>query len=190
VALLSRYVTRIRHRAVLPYLRGDVLDLGCGYATTVSLLADGQHYVGIEANPLGVAYLRSHLPGHRFEVRDLDREQLALGDSRFDTILLLAVIEHLSHPLCALRQVPSLLTREGHLLITTPSRLGDRVLRLGVRLGLFHREGVGLHHSVYGAPGIGLLLEQAGLMLAQRRTFLLGANQLFVCKVRDRQGDA
>jgi hypothetical protein len=75
------------------------------------------------------------------------------------------------------------------LLITTPSHWGDKVLRIGVRLGLFHPDGVTDHQAVYGKAQMENLLENTGLCLAQSHTFLFGTNQLFVCQRVDSQCD-
>ena len=48
--LLTEYLRRKRHAMVEPYLRGDVLDVGCGNAAMSLALDDVQHYVGVDFN--------------------------------------------------------------------------------------------------------------------------------------------
>ena len=46
--LFSNYLRQQRFKAIAPYIKGDVLDLGCGLANILSYLPSGQVYVGIE----------------------------------------------------------------------------------------------------------------------------------------------
>lgn len=185
MALLSDYLIARRHAIVRPYLRGRVLDLGCGRAEATSMLAPGQRYVGIEVDRAHVSHLREQFPEREFHTRDLNRDHLALGERHFDTIVLLAVIEHLERPLWLLSEVRAYMDVDSFLLITTPSRRGDHMLRVGVRLGLFHPHGIGAHRGIYERSEMESLLTEAGLRLVRTQLFSFGANQLFVCRTAE-----
>ena len=123
--LMTDYLRRRRNELVSRYIRGDVLDIGCGLGTIIPFLDAGQRYVGIEINQEFVAYLNPRFPQRKFYNCNVDEEPLELGDERFDTVLLVAVIEHLAHPEKALAEIQKYLLPSGSLVITTPPS-GDR----------------------------------------------------------------
>lgn len=183
--LLSGFLTRQRFQAVSAYIRGDVLDIGCGYGKVLSLLPPGISYTGVDSGPEIIQYLQKTYPGHEFYLLDLDKGELQL-DQRFDTILMLAVVEHLSQPQKALCQALEHLKADGCLLITTPSPFGDRIHRLGARLGLFSQFAADDHETIFTQASLRRLLENCGIQIDRYRRFLLGGNQLFVCSQRRR----
>lgn len=111
----------------------------------------------------------------------MDKDELAL-ERQFDTILLLAVIEHLKNPDRILSQIPRYLKPDGKLLITTPSPMGDVIHTIGARIGLFSMEAVQGHESIFTCDALRACLERDGLDVIYYKSFLLGGNQLFVCK--------
>lgn len=183
---LSGFLQRQRFKAISPYLCGDVLDLGCSDARSLRLLRRDQAYVGIERHPAQVDWLKEHHRDYEFHRRDLDKDELAPG-RQFDTILMVAVIEHLENPDRILSQIPFYLSPGGKLVITTPSPLGDKIHRIGSRVGLFHMDAVRDHKSIYTYPKLEARLERNGLRVVRYRSFLLGGNQLFVCEARQQQ---
>lgn len=48
--LLTAYLHRKRVEVVKPYLKGDVLDIGCGSTTVVRYLGKNQHYIGVDVD--------------------------------------------------------------------------------------------------------------------------------------------
>lgn len=179
--LLSDYARQQRLNAVLPFVRGDVLDLGCGWLHLPDHLAEEQSYVGIDALPAAVEYNVQRYPARMFYQCDLDTEPLDLGGCRFDVVTMVALLEHLRSPERILCQIPSLLAPGGLLLITTPSPLGDVVHRLGSRLRLFYPEAHVCHVKIYGRRELEDLIVRCGYHVQHFRTFLAGMNQLLVC---------
>lgn len=186
--LLSETVRRRRFQAVVPHIRGDVLDLGCGHAGILAHLAPDQTYVGVEGHPEIFAWLQAHHPERRFFQRDLDSDRLDIPD-RFDTVLMLAIVEHLRDPGHLLRQVPARLKDGGRAVITTPTPLGGRVHEIGARMGLLYREAVDEHERMYDLPALEPLLSACGLVVVEYRRFLFGLNQLLIgaAKPRDEE---
>jgi SAM-dependent methyltransferase len=179
-AVFSPFLQRLRFNTIQPFLVGDILDLGCGRAKITAYLQTDQRYVGVESTPQSMRYLRSHFPQHQFYMYDLDRDILEVP-GQFDTILLVAVLEHLANPDNLMGQVPALLQPGGNLVITTPSPLGDRVHRLGARFNLFSRAAVEDHEIIYTPATLEQLLAHHHFKLARYRPFLMGGNQLFIC---------
>lgn len=179
--LLSPYLQTRRFQAVKPYLIGDVLDLGCGRAELLNWLEPEQSYFGVEGEEDRVADLKAMFSEHTFLACDLDLDRLDI-DKQFDTITMIAVIEHLTNPSNLLRQVPELLRKHGRLVITTPSPLGDRIHQVGARLGLFSMIAVEDHSQIYSPVSLSALLSQFEFEIVRFQRFLWGGNQLFVCK--------
>ena len=181
--LLTDYLMRRRNELVSRYIRGDVLDIGCGLGTIIPFLDAGQRYVGIEISQEFVAYLSPRFPQREFYNCNVDEEPLELGDERFDTVLLVAVIEHLAHPEKALAEIQKYLLPGGSLVITTPTLWGQRIHRLGARLGIFHPHAAAEHVRAYNYAAMRDLVSRVGLEIMERRRFEMGFNQLFICRV-------
>lgn len=181
--LLSEFLTQQRFRAVMAYLHGNILDLGCGYGRILPLLPAGTTYVGVDGGPEILQYLRKTYPKHQFHLIDLDKDTFQLGE-QFDTILMLAVVEHLTQPQQVLCQARDHLKPDGRLLITTPTSIGDQLHRLGARFGLFSQFAAEDHEMIFNRDSLQPLLAGCGLQIDHYRKFLLGGNQLFICSRR------
>jgi len=178
--LLTGYLHRKRSAAIQRYLNGDILDIGCGPAIVAQWLDSTQRYVGVEMQPEWMTYLRWKFPQHTFIQRDVDREPLSLGNSEFDTVLMVAVIEHLSAPERVITEVRNHMKPGSRLVITTPTVLGSAIHRGGARLGLFAHEAVADHKCVYGGKSLSDLLRRCRMDVVRHTFFELGANQLCV----------
>jgi hypothetical protein len=66
--------------------------------------------------------------------------------------------------------------------MTTPSPFGDKIHRAGARLGLFSKDAVEEHQTIFSHQMMVELLTPAGLAVEGYRRFLLGGNQLFICR--------
>ncbi len=166
-----------------PWVRGAVLDLGCGPINIREIVGPGQTYVGVEGDPATLAWLKSRFPEHRFQACNLEREALDL-DRRFDTILMLAILEHLEDPGFLLKQLPQYLEPDGRVIATTPTPVGGRIHGIGARFGVFYREALEEHKAFYGARGLERLFAAHGMQIVQYRKFLFGGNQLAVARAQ------
>jgi 2-polyprenyl-3-methyl-5-hydroxy-6-metoxy-1,4-benzoquinol methylase len=178
--LFSHFLTRQRLRQALPYLKGSILDIGCGRANVLEYIAPEQAYVGVDRDENIYQWLLKNHPEREFHQMNVAKQNLNLG-RKFDTILMLAVIEHLTQPQKALRQASAHLNPGGKLLITTPSPLGDRIHRFGARFRLFSPLAVKDHETIFTRESLQTLLSECGLRLEKYQQFLLGGNQLFIC---------
>ena len=178
--LLTEYVRRRRYAAIQPFIQGAVLDIGCGIAVTALSLEAAHRYVGVDVNAALVVDMRRRFPQYEFHCCDVDREPLPVGDQRFNTVLLVAVLEHLTNPGWVLEQVADCLHPAGRLVITTPTPLGLRLHRWGARLGLFHPHAAEEHQRAYERRALETLLAAHGFRVVLYRRFELGANQLVV----------
>jgi 2-polyprenyl-3-methyl-5-hydroxy-6-metoxy-1,4-benzoquinol methylase len=148
------------------------LDCGCGVGHWASRVAS-QNYVGFDIDPESLELARRAFPQHTF------RSEMPSG-ADFDTVLLLAVIEHVADPVGFIRRVSSLLVDGGRVVLTTPRPSFEWIHTLGAKLGLFSAEASEEHEELLDHRAIERLAQNSGLELAVFERFLGGANQLAV----------
>jgi 2-polyprenyl-3-methyl-5-hydroxy-6-metoxy-1,4-benzoquinol methylase len=168
---LSPWLRRARMQSVQPYLQGRVLDFGCGSGELTRFCSPDQYY-GVDADVDILAVASQKFPSYQFG-RDF------LDQGAFDTIVLLAVIEHLTGPVSWLAQFKGILNPFGQLLLTTPHPRVDGIHTLGAKLGLFSAHANEEHEELFDKQKMAALAEVAGLKLLAYKPFLFGANQLF-----------
>lgn len=166
LGLTSSKVERLR--AVTPWLKGRVLDIGCGDNELVRLYGHG---VGVDVYDWGGGALI--LP---------DCARLPFSDNSFGTITILAALNHIPNREEVLQEARRLLAEDGRLLITminpVISYIGHRFLwwwsedkERGMEPG-----------EVYGFWNKDLisLVERAEFKLLLHKRFVYGLNNLFV----------
>jgi 2-polyprenyl-3-methyl-5-hydroxy-6-metoxy-1,4-benzoquinol methylase len=171
------------------YLRGTVLDIGCGPADITQYLPNQSiKYVGVDVNKKEIEALKQSKPAFDFFWVDVDKENLPLEASkyRFNTVLLLAVIEHLKYPDKLLEEVKNLMTDDGRLIISTSTPTGEIVHNMLAIFGLTSAEAVREHktaaHSSYSFKQLCNLILKCGFEIETYKHFELGLNQIIVFK--------
>jgi 2-polyprenyl-3-methyl-5-hydroxy-6-metoxy-1,4-benzoquinol methylase len=173
--LLSPFLQSQRLAAARPHISGAVLDIGCGNGALAEYCStDGYYGFDIDAETVEVA--RAGHPGYRFETRMPD------ADMAFDTISSLAVIEHLSDPGGSLQAWAAYLKPGGKMVLTTPLPALEWAHELGAKVGLFSHDAAEEHEVLIDRPALEKMLAVKSLRIDQYRTFLGGANQLFILK--------
>ena len=178
-AILSSFLQQQRLKAALPHINGTVLDLGCGFGEITELVPES-NYVGVDGHPKIVEWLKVNHPGYEFHHYDLDHDQLSLP-KQFDTIIMLAVIEHLKYPDNILSQIPNLLNDSGIFIMTTPTPIGNTLHQIGASVGLFSKLAAEDHEIIFTRQIMEPYLSRNGLLIKNYRQFLLGSNQIFIC---------
>ncbi|MTA64883.1 MAG: methyltransferase, partial [Actinobacteria bacterium] len=85
-----------RYAKVLPYLRGSLLEVGCGTSPLVhDFRSSFTSYTGCDLDAELIERLSDRYPEATYEAVDLDHQDLPRDWVSFDTILATAVIEHL-----------------------------------------------------------------------------------------------
>ena len=181
MGLLTPYLTKARMSKISPYIRGDVLDLGCGSWGRSAVLeehrAKVRSYTGIEYAAGSVELLRKNYPESTFYTRNLDREPLNL-DKKFDCILMIALIEHLFNQQHVMSEVAEALKPGGVIVMTTPTPFGNDVVhRIGGGIGLFAKAAVDDHIVIYNRHRFGIMAKEVGLVIKEYSTFQLMCNQ-------------
>ena len=157
-----------RLRAVLPHIRGRLLDIGAGPNTLVIRYGNGE---GVDVHPWGGG------------VRVVeDTSKLDYPDASFDTITFVACLNHIPYREAALREARRLVRPEGRLIITmidpVLGGIGHALwwygedkdrggMKEGERGGLWNRE-------------ITDLAAAAGFTLELHQRFVYGMNNLYV----------
>ena len=177
--LLSPFLRARRIKAVKRHIRGTVLDMGCG-AGFLADFVDPENYVGFDPDPESLEAARQRNPCHSF------RNLLPSPEDRFDSIVALAVIEHLTDPgeflvAMAARLDPG---KGSRIILTTPHPWFERAYKIGAALGFFSRQADEEHQKLLDLTAMELLAARSGLRISLYRRFLLGANQLFILERR------
>jgi len=116
----------------------DVLDVGCGFATTSQYIQQrGNRVVGIESNADAVAVARTRIG----EVIESDLQNVPSG--KFDTIIFADVLEHLQWPTGVLKKYADLLKPDGTVIVSLPN-VGLWSVRLGLLFGGFRYQDSGV----------------------------------------------
>jgi 2-polyprenyl-3-methyl-5-hydroxy-6-metoxy-1,4-benzoquinol methylase len=159
------------------YLRGRVLDYGCGDGQ-LAATCQPKAYVGVDVNLRALDQARAAHPGFRFATS-------VSGQERFDTVAAFAFIEHVPDPGAWLARFASLLAPGGRIVLTTPHPSMAWAHTLGARTRLFSWDAHQEHQELLDRKRLHELASDAGLLVEAYRRFLLGANQLLVLRRAD-----
>jgi 2-polyprenyl-3-methyl-5-hydroxy-6-metoxy-1,4-benzoquinol methylase len=170
--LLSPFLRSRRVEQAMPFLTGTVLDIGCGSGVLARHLPP-KGYLGFDQDSAVLELARRSYPEHRFT------STMPKGQ-HFDTIVALALLEHLDDPGAALREWQQQLAPGGRIVATTPHPRGDRLHRTGARLGLFSQSAAEEHTALLDRRSLAALGGGASLRITHYRRFLLGMNQVVV----------
>jgi 2-polyprenyl-3-methyl-5-hydroxy-6-metoxy-1,4-benzoquinol methylase len=129
--------------------------------------------VGIDIDEESLQVACVCYPEFRFEKKHPRNEQ-------FDTIVLLAVIEHIKDPESLLTQLQKMLRPNGRIVVTTPHPSFRWLHWIGSRIGLFSLNASAEHEQLIDYNLMKMLALKAGLVVSSHKRFLLGANQLFL----------
>lgn len=168
--------------AAAPFIEGRVLDFGCGIGLVCDTV-DATKYAGVDIDSRVIEIAKSRNPKGRFYTLDqMDR----LEGEVFDTIVGLAIIEHLSDPMGFLSDARRRLAPKGKLVLTTPNPILDWAHGLGARVGIFARESHDEHQSLMNRRQLDDAARHSGLHMTTFRRFLFGANQLAVFETSEK----
>ena len=182
--ILSRYLESKRLSMARKWITGRyILDLGCCQAK----LLDSEHnqidYVGIDNSEELIQFNGRRYPAHSFINADLNKIpeiQNHLGNKKFSTVLLLAVIEHLDNPEHLMTFVTSLLSPNGRIIITTPHPLSEHMIDIGAKFRLFAKEGIDQHKPLMSRADLAVMADKLDLKLIHYKPFSFWLNQLIV----------
>ena len=173
--VLSPFLRARRFSAASPFLRGKILDVGCGSGDLCGRFSAGG-YLGVDRDEESLALARLRHPEHIFQA------QLPPSEAKFDTIVALAVIEHVPDPVVFLGDLAMRLREDSAscIVLTTPHPSMEIVHTLGAKIGLFSNHASEEHEDLLDKRAMVECGRVAGLRVQHYQRFLLGANQLCV----------
>lgn len=108
------------YHAAIPYVKGDLLELGCGEGRGVTLLApNAKSFLGLDKIEEIIADLKSKYPDYDFQSSVFP--PIKLPDNSFDTIATFQVIEHIQNDELYLSEIHRILRPGGTALVSTPN---------------------------------------------------------------------
>ena len=171
------YLMNWRVRAVLPYLRGDVLDIGCGaneLLTTYKAHHGECRAVGIDVYPW--AGVDQVVPNSAV---------LPFDDEAFDTVCCIAALNHIPERVRVLREARRVLRPKGHLVLTMLPPGISRVWHFLRSPWDADQHERGMEEGeIYGLTQkqMSKLLGNANFVLCESYYFMCGVNRLYIAK--------
>jgi SAM-dependent methyltransferase len=169
---LGEVLAERRVEAVLPHVRGRLLDLGCGSNKLVHRYADG---VGVDVYPW---------PGADFVVSN--SASLEYESHSFDTITIIAALNHIPNREAVLHECRRLLRPDGRVVITMLTPVTSRIWHwLRAPWDADQRERGMRPGEVYGFTPADIveLFGRCGFTLSQQTRFMLGFNRVYVFEI-------
>lgn len=114
-------------RKILAEIKGDILDIGTGDGMKLKRILQSidksniGKVLAIEINPKMYALAKENLQSICDSVIKSNIDSFET-EKRFDTILMLEVLEHLENPKRSLQKIVKLLNDNGKIIITTPNK--------------------------------------------------------------------
>jgi len=176
----DRYLQMVRINKAVPFIKNgdDVLDIGCGDGPLFKQLRKlGMTFTGIGYDP----EIREELKDANYQlIRDKFPDSSIKG-RRFNIITALAVLEHIPESQLGqfIRECNIYLKEGGLAVITVPSPLVDRILKILMGMRVLDGMEVDQHHG-YDTNLTIPLFQQNGFALVKYKKFQLGLNNLFV----------
>jgi len=108
------------YKAAVPWMKGSVLEVGCGEGYGMKLLAKHcQQYLGIDKFPVPNLQVPPNARTLQMTVPPLG----GINSNQFDAVVTFQVIEHIEDDLEFLKEIHRVLQPGGVLILTTPNRL-------------------------------------------------------------------
>ena len=165
----------------LNYIKGGVLDFGCGTGHLAKYIPK-KDYIGVDIDQNSLYEAEKNFPSHTFFNINKVKFNKINRFGPFDTIVLLAVIEHIKEPYKLLNQLSNLISRNGQIIITTPHPTSDIIHRIGSKMVLFSRVANMQHEKYYNYNQMKKICSRSNLKIFNYKRFLLGVNQLFIIR--------
>lgn len=167
--IVGNILAETRAKATLPFVRGRLLDIGCGRNLLVKKYGNG---IGVDANKWdGV------------DLVIMDSSRLPFNNQEFDSITIIAALNHFPERKLTLVECHRLLRPGGILIITMPYyRIAKlwHLLRKPWDIDQRFRKWVPGEKYALTKKELILLATSSGFSLKLRKKFMVGLNSLYV----------
>ena len=183
--VLGRVLADQRIKAVLPHVRGRLLDIGCGENNLVRAYANRPRRSREAAEAGGVGVDVHPWPGADLVVAD--SASLAWESQSFDTITIIAALNHMPNRRAVLQECRRVLRPDGHVVVTMITPRTSRVwhwLRSRSDADQVER-GMKPVRSTASAGRGGGAVRVGGFALVSQTRFMLGFNRVYVFRLAD-----
>ena len=173
--LLSNYLKKIRFNTAIRYCEGKILDFGCGDGSFCENFMV-ENYNGYEPDYQSFELAKKKFPKNSF-FNDLNSI-----NQKFDSIVLLALIEHVDNPHDFLINLSNRFVKNSNskIIITTPNKYLDFFHHLGASLGLFSSHAADEHNVMFNKKDLFKLAKETNHRVINYKKFLFFANQIIV----------
>jgi SAM-dependent methyltransferase len=171
--VIGRALARMRVEAVLPHIRGRVLDLGCGSNELVRRHREG---IGVDVHPWAGVNLVIE-----------DSSKLPFEAHAFDAIALIASLNHIPNREDALDECRRVLRPDGRVVVTMLKPLTSRIWHwLRAPWDSDQRERGTKDGEVYGFTARQLIrmFDRHGFELVSQHAFMLRFNRVYVFRMK------
>lgn len=159
--IIGNYLSRTRNQIVLKYIKGKLMDLGCGDGQLIQSY-DGQA-IGVDIKNYGAADI----------VVD-NFNSIPQDDQSLDTITIVASLNYFETPKEVLAECYRILDKDGLLILTMPNAHVMKIWH-AFREKWAHRSG-------YSFKQLDDLLTSSNFRLDKKKSFLFGLNHLYIYK--------
>ncbi|KKQ55424.1 MAG: Glycosyltransferase, group 2 family [Parcubacteria group bacterium GW2011_GWA2_38_13] len=180
---LDCFLRFIRIRAAQKYFQSfglkNVLDVGCGRQGYIGwkFAESMKSYTGLDTN-----IIQCSIRNITFVKGDINNiAQIFLG-KKFDTVVGLAVIEHIDDPIKFIKDCFSLLASGGEVILSTPSPYAHPILHILSRIGLINKNEIDCHEQYFSLMQAVSLLEENGFKIIYSKRFIFGLNSVVAGK--------
>jgi len=166
---LGKQLEKWRIHVVFPLVQGKLLDIGCGNNRLVRKYGNG---IGVDVFNWG-----------DIDLLVSDTSELPFKDEEFDTVTIVAALNHIPNRYAVLKECSRILKRGGQCIITMLPPLLSKVWhRLRGTLDADQRKRGMREGEVYGLTKGEIidLLSKNGFILIKYSRFMLGINSLFL----------
>ena len=173
--LLERILREYRIRKILRHIKSwqNVCDIGCGKHMVLlkKINEISKNCVGVDKKIPPINY--SNIKIKQFDIED----RIPMEDDSFDTVTLLAVLEHLDCEKRIIKEIYRILRPNGILLITVPTKKAKPFIEfLAFKLNIISKEEVSDHKRYYTKDNIKKLLLENKFRCKEIRHFEFGCN--------------
>lgn len=115
-------VGKLQMEKALELSVGDsVLELGCGFGQYTAMLGKKfKRIVGVDLSGKNIKYAKKNIKSSKYQFFMANAEEFNVN-RKFDTILMLSLLEHVNNPISLLKNSKKLLSKKGRIIIEVPN---------------------------------------------------------------------